>query len=160
MDNSQLGNNPFLFLSSHRKDYFNQMKNEMNEQSEGYQGYILEKVFFLDENVQLIQRQIIMSVYKSSNKKYLIREQNKEDINIVMKYIFNEYAQHLPFKIKEQVTELNNKVSSILTKEIIDNLESHQKYITDSTTQPTLLDRPQNVTSAGNRTLPSVSTTF
>ena len=120
----------------------------------------MEKVFFLDENVQLIQRQIIMSVYKSSNKKYLIKEQNKEDINIVMKYIFNEYAQHLPFKIKEQVTELNNKVSSILTKEIIDNLESHQKYITDSTTQPTLLDRPQNVTSAGNRTLPSVSTTF
>ena len=160
MENNQLGNNPFLFLSSHRKDYFNQMKNEMNENSEGYQGYILEKVFFLDENVQLIQRQIIMSVYKSSNKKFLIKEQNREDINVIMKFIFNEYAQHLPFKIKEQVTELNNKVSNLISKEIINNLESHQKYITDSTTQPKLLDRPLNVTSAGNRTLPSVSTTF
>lgn len=160
MDNNQLGNNPFLFLSSHRKDYFNQMKNEMSKNSEGYQGYILEKVFFLDENVQLIQRQIIMSVYKYSNKKYLIKEQNREDINVIMKFIFNEYAQHLPFKIKEQVTELNNKVSNLISKEIINNLESHQKYITDSTTQPILLDRPLNVTSAGNRTLPSVSTTF
>lgn len=160
MDNNQLGNNPFLFLSNHRKDYFNQMKESMNEQNEGYQGYILEKVFFSDENVQLIQRQIIMDVYKRSNKKYLIKEQNREDINIVMKYIFNDYAQHLPFKIKEQVTELNNKISNMLSKEIIENLESHQKYIRDSTSQPTLIDRPKNVTSAGNRTLPSVSTTF
>ena len=44
--------------------------------------------------------------------------------------------------------------------DIVKNLESHEKYMIDSTTQPTLLDRPQNVTSAGNRTLPSVSTTF
>ena len=160
MDNSNLGQNPFLFLSNHRKDYFNQMKDSMNENSEGYQGYILEKVFFLDENIQLIQRQIIMGVYTRSNKKYLIKEQKRENINVVMKYIFNEYAQHLPFKIKEQITELNNKVADIISKEIIDNLESHQKYIRDSTTQPTLIDRPQNVTSAGNRTLPSVSTTF
>lgn len=160
MDNNQLGNNPFLFLSNHRKDYFKQMKNQMNEKSEGYQGYILQDTFFLDENIQLIQRQIIMDVYKKSNKKYLIKEQNREDISIIMKYIFNEYAQHLPFKIKEQIAELNSKVSNIISKEIIDNLESHQKYIRDSTTQPTLLDRPQNVTSAGNRTLPSVSTTF
>ena len=58
------------------------------------------------------------------------------------------------------VKSLNNKVSNLISKEIVNNLESHQKYIRDSTTQPDLLDRPQNVTSAGNKTLPSVSTTF
>ena len=101
-----------------------------------------------------------MQVYKLSNKKYLIKEQNREDINVIMKFIFNEYAQNLPFKIKEQIIELNNKVSNLISKEIVNNLESHQKYIRDSTTQPDLLERPQNVTSAGNKTLPSVSTTF
>ena len=160
MNNNHLGNNPFLFLNNHRNDYFNKIKNSINEQNKDHQGYILQDIFFLDQNVQILQKQIIMEVYKLSNKKYLIKEQNREDINVIMKFIFNEYAQNLPFKIKEQIIELNNKVSNLISKEIVNNLESHQKYIRDSTTQPDLLDRPQNVTSAGNKTLPSVSTTF
>lgn len=160
MDNKKLGNNPFLFLSNHRKDYFGKLQKSMTEKDDNYQGYILEDVFFMKENIEILQKQIILDVFKLSNKKYHIKEQNAEDLNIVMKFIFNEYAQHLPFNIKEQIRELNNKVSNHVSIDIVKNLESHEKYMIDSTTQPTLLDRPQNVTSAGNRTLPSVSTKF
>jgi hypothetical protein len=69
-----------------------------------------------------------------------------------MQYIFNEYAQHLPYNIKEQITELNNKTVSIIYIDIIKNLESHEKYIRDSTTQPVPIDRPENVNGAGNKT--------
>jgi len=155
-----LGNNPFLYLNSHRKDYFGKLNKSLSENNENYQGYILEEVYFLDDNIDIIQKKIIMDVYTKSNKKFLIQKQNKEDIVVIMKYIFNEYAQHLPFKIKEQIIELDNKVSQIISIDIIKNLNSHEKYIRDSTQQPTLLDRPLNVTGAGNRTLPSVSTTF
>ena len=160
MDNKKLGNNPFLFLNEHRNNYFGKLNNSLNEEKKNFEGYILEEVFFLEKNIDLIQKQIIMRVYNISNKKYLIKYQKNEKISIVMKYIFNEYAQHLPFNIKEQIIELNNKVCDIVSKDIIDNLEAQEKYIRDSTNQPTLIDRPQNVTSAGNRTLPSVSTTF
>ena len=160
MDNKKLGNNPFLFLNEHRNNYFGKLSNSLNEEKKNFEGYVLEEVFFLEKNIDLIQKQIIMRVYKMSNKKYLIKYQKNEKISIVMKYIFNEYAQHLPFNIKEQIIELNNKVCDIVSKDIIENLEAQEKYIRDSTNQPTLIDRPQNVTSAGNRTLPSVSTTF
>jgi hypothetical protein len=160
MDNKKLGNNPFLFLNNHRKDYFNKLNNHINGNSKNYQGYILEETFFLDQNVDLIQKQVIMEVYKMSNKKYLIKFQKKETINIIMQYVFNEYAQHLPFNIKNQIIELNNKTVKILCSDIIENLNSHEKYMRDSTTQPKLLDRPENVSYAGNRTLPSVTTTF
>ena len=160
MDNKKLGNNPFLFLNEHRNNYFGKLNNSLNEEKKNFEGYILEEVFFLEKNIDLIQKQIIMRVYNISNKKYLIKYQKNEKISIVMKYIFNEYAQHLPFNIKEQIIELNNKVCDIVSKDIIENLEAQEKYIRDSTNQPTLIDRPQNVTSAGNRTLPSVSTTF
>ena len=160
MDNKKLGNNPFLFLNEHRNNYFGKLNNSLNKEKKNFEGYILEEVFFLEKNIDLIQKQIIMSVYNISNKKFLIKYQKNEKILIVMKYIFNEYAQHLPFNIKEHIIELNNKVCDIVSKDIIDNLEAQEKYIRDSTNQPNLLDRPQNVTSAGNRTLPSISTTF
>lgn len=160
MDNRKLGNNHFLFLNNHKKDYFNKLKNTISSNSKNYQGYILEEVFFLEKNIDLIQKKIIMDIYRKSNKKYLIQFQKKETIIIVMQYIFNEYAQHLPFNIKKQIIELNNKVSNIVSNDIITNLDSHEKYMIDSTTPPVLLALPKNVTSAGNRTLPSITTTF
>jgi hypothetical protein len=160
MDNKKLGNNPFLFLNNHRKDYFNKLNNRTNSNNEDYQGYILEDTFFLDENFDLIQKKIVMDVYKKSNKKYLIKFQKIEKVNIIMKFVFNEYAQHLPFNIKEQIIELNNKTTSIICTDVIKNLESHEKYMRDATTQPIPIDRPENVSSSGNRTLPSVTTIY
>ena len=77
-----------------------------------------------------------------------------------MKYIFNFYAQHLPFKIKDQIIELNNKLVKDLTPILIQNLNSYYKYLKDSRNQsePNML--PLNVSSAGNKTLPSVTTRF
>ena len=160
MDNTKLGNNPFLFLNNHRKDYFNKLTNKIDSKDANYQGYILQETFFLDENIDLIQKKIVMDVYNKSNKKYLIKFQKIEKVNIIMQYIFNEYAQHLPYNIKEQITELNNKTVSIIYIDIIKNLESHEKYIIDSTNQPIPIDRPQNVNGAGNKTLPSTTTSF
>ena len=76
----------------------------------------------------------------------------------MMKYVFNEYAQHLPFKIKEQIRELNGKVIGIIVPSIMINLESYILYLEDSTTQPKQLELPINVSSSGNKILPSTST--
>lgn len=160
MDNKKIANNPFLFLNNHRKDYFGKLTNKINSNNNDYQGYILEETFFLSENIDLIQKKTVMTIYNMSNKKYLVKFQKEEKVTTIMKYVFNEFAQHLPFNIKEQIIELNNKTVNIIAKDIIDNLESHEKYMRDSNNQPSLMDRPENVSSAGNRTLPSFTTTY
>lgn len=160
MDNKKIANNPFLFLSNHRKDYFGKLNNELNSKNDQYQGYILEETFFLDENIDIIQKKVVMGVFKKSEKKFFIKFQKVEKITTIMKYVFNEFAQHLPFNIKEQIIELNNKTSDIIINDIISNLNSHEKYMRDSTNQPKLMDRPENVSSAGNKTLPSFTTIY
>ena len=153
-----VGDNHFLFLNSHRKDYFGKYNEALNEKNKDYQGYILEEVFFSNKNIEIIQKQLIMFIYNESNKKYLIPKQKNESIIIVMKYIFNTYAQHLPFKVKEQIAQLNDKVVGEIAADIISNLNSKEIYLKDINRQPELLDRPLNVSNAGNRTLPSFMT--
>ncbi len=63
----------------------------------------LENTFFSDENISLINRQLILSVFKKSNGQIKISDQSKESLIIVMRYIFLEYARHLPYNITEQI---------------------------------------------------------
>ena len=160
MENKKIANNPFLFLNNHRKDYFGKLNNKIDSNNEDYQGYILEETFFLKENIDIIQKKIVMGVFNKSNKKFLIKFQKEDKVTTIMRYVFNEFAQHLPFNIKEQIIELNNKTTDIIVNDIISNLDSHEKYMRDSTNQPDLISRPENVSSAGNRTLPSFTTTY
>ena len=68
MDNKKLGNNPFLFLNSHRNNYFKKLKKNFSNKDDNYQGYILEENFFSDQNIDIIQKQIVMSIFNKSNK--------------------------------------------------------------------------------------------
>ena len=151
--NNNIGNHPFLFLNSHKKEYYKKLSKVLDNKKE----YVLEKVFFLPENIKLIQKQLIISVYHNSNKKYKIPFQNNDSILLTMKYIFNFYAQHLPFNIKKQIKDLNDMVVKELTPNIIMNLNSYYKYLEDAQNSLHLIDRPLNVSSTGNRTLASTT---
>ena len=74
--------------------------------------------------------------------------------------MYQFYGNDLPFKIKEQIKDLNQKVVDELTPQIIINLDSYYKYLKDSSEQPTLLELPVNLSSKGNRTLASTTTKF
>ena len=152
---SHIGKFPFLYLNEHRNQYFKKYNKILDPKNEEHEGYILEELYFNPLNVEIIQKQIVMDVYKKSKKKFLIPFQKRESLIIMMKYVFNEYAQHLPFKIKEQIRELNGKVIGIIVPSIMINLESYIIYLEDSTTQPKQLDLPVNVSSSGNKTLPA-----
>jgi hypothetical protein len=67
----------------------------------------LEDLFFSDENIDIINKQLILSVWKKSNKQYKINFQEKNKLIVVMRYIFIEYAKHLPYNITQQINELN-----------------------------------------------------
>ena len=53
----------------------------------------LEKTFFSKENIDLINKQLILSVYNSTNKQFFICDQKEADLLIVMRYVFIEYSR-------------------------------------------------------------------
>ena len=158
--NTNIEDNSFLLLSAHRKKYFEEFSKKLDKNNKDYQGFILEDLFFSESNIEIIQKQLVLSIYNKTNKKYLIPFQNNKSILIVMKFIFNDQAKHLPYNITKQIEELNLKVILELTPMIIKNIDSKLKYLDEINSPPPVKDLPVNVNSAGNKTLPSISYTF
>lgn len=157
---TNIENNSFLLLSAHRNKYFEEFSKKLDKDNKNYQGFILEDLFFSESNIEIVQKQLVLSIFKKSNRKYLIPFQNYKSILTVMKFIFNDQAKHLPYDITNQIKELNSKVVQELTPMIIKNIDSKLKYLDDINSPPPVNDLPINVNSAGNKTLPSISYTF
>jgi hypothetical protein len=67
----------------------------------------IEKLFFSDENIDLINKKLILSVWKQTKNACKINYQSKDKLIIVMRYIYIEYGKNLPYDIKKQIDELN-----------------------------------------------------
>ena len=78
----------------------------------------LENKFFSNENIDIINKKLIIAVFKLTNNKYKISKQSPETLIIVMRYIFLYNAKFLPYNIDEQINELN----CLLLKEILPNI--------------------------------------
>jgi hypothetical protein len=118
--------------------------------------------FFSDENIKLINNKLILEVYKKTNGDYKIRAQSSEQLLIVMRYIFHEYARHLPYDIKGQISELNCRVVSEILPNVITNAQQHIGYLRDieKIRDPLPLPISTKYTSTSSRTLPSRTTTY
>ena len=123
----------------------------------------LAKFFFSDLNIDLINKQLVLKVYKISNKKYHIPFQDKDKLLIVMRYVWIQYSKNLNFRIREQIKELNCHVVSEILPDIITNIEQHFGYLDvwkrEEESKFKLNKLPVN-TRIGKGTLPSISETF
>tara|TARA_B110000902_G_C14211175_1_gene551407 strand:+ start:555 stop:1046 length:492 start_codon:yes stop_codon:yes gene_type:complete len=120
---------------------------------------LLTDIFFSKENINLINKQLILTVYKKSNKKYRIPFQKKEDMMVVMRFVYDKDAKHLPFKIKEQVKQLNCSVIKEILPNIITQVEQNITYLKNLGKPIEPLPLPINVNKL-NKTLPSISSLF
>lgn len=100
-------------------------KINVNEESK------LKEIFFSDENIELINKQIVLSVWKKTNGQYKIGFQNNDQLIVVMQYVFNENARHLPYNIKGQIRDLNCNVVGEVLPGIITNFEQKLGYLRD-----------------------------
>jgi hypothetical protein len=151
---------PFLLFSSHKNDYFGKMRKILKDNQNKKNDGLLEKAFFSEENIEIIKKQIVLEVYRESNNDYLLAKQNRKQIITLMKYVFYTYSQHFSFKIKQQIRELNIKVTELATKELMSHMNMYIAYLNRINGNDLLLERPINVSSAGNKTLPSITNTF
>lgn len=118
----------------------------------------LPNTFFSDDNITTINTKLISAVFKNTNGVYKIRPQSSEQLLIVMRYVFLEYARHLPYDIKGQINELNCRVISEILPNVITNAEQHIGYLRDieKIREPLPLPISTKYT-ANSKTLPSIT---
>lgn len=118
----------------------------------------LNQAFMSQKNMDLLQDQIRNRVYQSTG--HLIAKQSDTELQIVMRSIYLQYGKNLPYNIKQQITQLNKLVLQETVPHIISGVEQYLSYLQRASSLPMPLQQPTNMSSAGRKTLPSVTTTF
>jgi len=121
----------------------------------------LSELFFSGRNMKRLQKMIKKDVYEKTNKKYkLDTDQEDRDLYIFMRAVYMEYGTFDEGQIIRQVKRLNRKVIQEIVPGIITNLKQYYGYLEEINKPITPIDRPLNVSSAGRKTLPSITTIF
>ena len=113
----------------------------------------LSDMYYSQTNIDFLQNEIINQVYKKTSGKYRIVKQSEDELVIVMKSIFLQYARNSDVDVQLQIKTLNKYVLDYCVDNVYVNLLQYVKYIDDITKEQVVIDRPQNVDVKGNKTL-------
>lgn len=115
----------------------------------------LSDAFFTRKNANLIQQEIRKEVYRMSGpKKYVIDDQDVDELKMIMRAMYLQYAKNNPFNIEGQINELNQLVIKWAAPRIMSEIEQYNYYLNDISHLPVPLEQPMNMSSAGTRSLP------
>lgn len=145
----------YLCENNRSKELRKDLAKNMNDRSKCDDDILME-VFFSQENIDIINKKLIMKVYKESKNKVYISPQDPKKLMIVMRYIWQEYAKHLPFKIEYQIDELNCLVVGDIYKKVLSNAMQKVSYLVEISKPRNILPPPVNVNNL-DKTLPSMS---
>ena len=145
---------PFLMWNDHNNKYTDKivLSNKMdinnniiknNDDITNDNINIMKEVFFMKDNIDIIQYRIIMSIYCKSNKKLRIKEIKNEILVQIMNYIWSTCCKFLPYNFKEQINDLDNKVVNYCVPLLLKEAEFYFNYLRDiDRNNRQLLDRP------------------
>ena len=115
----------------------------------------LSEAFFSQANITVIQNSIRRYVYdRSTPKGYLIDDQSVDELKIIMRAIFYQYARNLPYDIAGQIAELNQRVIDWSGPHILSAVDHYIYYLKDIDTMPVPMAHPVLLSRAGSKTLP------
>lgn len=115
----------------------------------------LSRSFFSPENTKIIQNAIRKEVFdRSGDKQWVIDEQSADELQIVMRSLYLQYAKNLDFNIPGQIAELNKLVINWCVPRIMSEVGMYQYYLKDISALPVPLPPPMSMSSAGSKSLP------
>jgi hypothetical protein len=118
-------------------------------------------LFFSAENINRIQRKIRSSIYNLSNGKFKLDvEQDQQDLILVMRAVYLDYGKNLDSHVVAQVKLLNQKLLETIMPDIMTNVKQAYGYLQDISQPLKPIVRPLNVSNAGRKTLPSMTTVW
>ena len=94
----------------------------------------LSTAFFSGKNIQIVQNGIRAGVYNKSNQQYVVGEQNMDELQIIMRAIFLQYAKNLPIDIPGQIKDLNQIVLDFSINQVYGEADGYMKYKRDAST--------------------------
>ncbi len=115
----------------------------------------LTQAFFSRKNIDILQNAIRKDVFeKSQPKGYVIDEQSVDELKIIMRAMYYQYARNLPVDIAAQVADLNQKVIEWSVPHILSAVDHYYYYLNDISHMPVPMQQPQSLSSAGTKSLP------
>ncbi len=102
----------------------------------------LSRKFFSAENIDALQRGIITGVANMSKNQYNVGYQNTDNLKIIMRSIFLQHSANLPFKIDEQVAELDQLVLNYCVPKVYGEAKGYYKYLEDISTLAVPMSHP------------------
>ena len=115
----------------------------------------LSQKFFGPENTRLIQAEIKKEVYtRSGNKRWVIDDQSIDELQIVMRSIYLQYAKNQDNNIPGQIKDLNDLILEWCVPRILSEIGMYQYYLNDISKLPVPMAHPASQSSAGSKSLP------
>ena len=117
----------------------------------------LSDLFFSSENVEALQQGIRYRIYVETNGQFVIGRQSDQELKIIMRSIYYQYARNDGSDCVAQSRELNAKVLDWAVPDVLSNIMQYQTYKKDASTLPTPLDHPPLMSIKGTKQLERTS---
>jgi hypothetical protein len=149
---------PFVVFQSNPEEYYSMV----DEATKGIEvETILSRLFFHPKNMKLIQKMIKRAVFEASGKKYWLEDdQNDNDVFVVMRSMYLQHARHLDYDFDKQIMELNFYVVDDVVPGIISEIRAQEGYLQRAFDPRHIISHSINLSRAGSRTLPSITTLY
>ena len=102
----------------------------------------ISKAFFSAENVQIIQNGLRAGVYKMSKNEIVIPPQNTDQLKIIMRSTYLQYAENSPKNIPQQIAKLNKIVLDYVVPTVYNEAMGYLKYMQDQSSLVVPLELP------------------
>jgi hypothetical protein len=113
----------------------------------------LNTVFFSEDNMENLQGKIQQAVMEMSGaKRYKIDRQSDDDLKMIMRSYYLQYARNNPGEVAAELEDLNNRVIGFASNRIMVEVESYVRYRKDILDFPEPIQRPVDVQIYGTRT--------
>lgn len=136
--------NPDLRFQMAEKIAINNKASEYRDPLVGiHEDTLLSQVYFSEGNVQIIQNGLRAGVYEKSNNKIVIPPQSIENLKIIMRSIYLQYAEHSSETVTSQVEKLNSYVLDYAVNSVYNEAIGYMNYVRDQSTLVVPLERPE-----------------
>jgi hypothetical protein len=121
----------------------------------------VSRLFFSDENIERIQKKIKSTVANKTNGQFSMDEdQDEMDLLVAMRALYLDHGKHLDDHIVRQVKILNQQLIDEIMPGILSNVQQYYGYQRDINRPLQPIARPLNVSGAGRKTLPSMTSVW
>jgi hypothetical protein len=112
----------------------------------------LNRIFFSNDNINLLQSEIQSQVRLMSGGKYTIDRQNDDDLKIVMRSYYLMFGKNDPNFVQRELQDLNGRVVGYCSAKVYSEVDFHMFYRKDIADFAAPIANPTNVHVFGTRT--------